>query len=315
MSSAYRSPYQHIIGMRLAEMRRARAMVEPHVPDLRSVGHARIARILAGAVGIAGACAMIVFACLGDEAGATYALLASSSGMAGTYVLARVALAIAGVTTRSLLDENATPRPRLTGQLDADLAQLEAIDPIRAIERRLARLEVWSTALPLAALSLFMPLTLHYGIGWLMGPESPETYGSWIRFSLLIVGHAHLALMALAIAFARKISRTPQPELAAMSIHGEWLKAWGVTVAVSSLPGILLFLIPPVLTAVTGLAFIPLMFVLARRRVLKERAMMGLAQAASMVRVAPGELDPPNESDLWLDPHLPEEAPATLARM
>lgn len=282
MSHAYRSAYQQMIGMRLAEMKVAREMVEPLLPRLRSVRAARTARALAGAVGIAGAFAMPVFAVTGDEAAPTYALLGAAGAALGTYAVARALFGLAGSFVRRTLR-----MPALTGDLEADLARLDASDPRRAIDRTVDSLEVWSTALPLGALSLLTPLMLHYAFVCVGGSETAAGFGRWIRLSLVIVGHAHLALMALAIRFARKMQRADAEDLAQMSIHREWLVAWLVTVVVSAVPGVLLLAVPPILTTITGLAFIPFMFALMRRVVINERSALELADEAVNVRIAP----------------------------
>ena len=55
MSDAYRSAYQHLSGLRLAEMKLAHETMEPLLPSLEGMRAARIARVLAGGVGVAGA--------------------------------------------------------------------------------------------------------------------------------------------------------------------------------------------------------------------------------------------------------------------
>ncbi len=280
MSDAYRSAYQHLIGLRLAEMKLAHETVEPLLPSLDAMRSARVARVLAGGVGIAGALLMVLLACVGDVPDPTYALVGSGLAAIGTYALARTLLVIRAAHGRKTL-----PRPRLTGTLEEDLSRIEASDPLRALYREVRALEVWSTALPLAALSLLMPLTLHYGFLALFGTGSARDFAAWIRLSMIIVGHAHLALMGMALAFARKVSRSTSEDLGAMPIHREWAKAWGLAIGASAVPGLLFFAIPPILTAITGLVFIPLMFVLVRRCVMNERALLERAEEAVHVRV------------------------------
>ena len=286
MSYAYRSAYQHIVGMRLAELKLARDMVEPLLPRIRSIEAARVARTLAGGVGIAGALSMVILACFGDTGDPSYALVGSGAAAIATYVLARGVLALAGRFHRA-----SPPLPRLTGELEVDLARIDASNPLRAIDQRVGELETWSTALPLAAISLLMPLTLHYAFAAVIAPDTAESFANWIRLSLVLVGHAHLALMALAIAFARKMKKATSEELAQMPIHREWAKVWGLTIGVSALPGIVLIAIPPILTALTGIAFIPFMFTLMRRCVMNERSVLELADEAVRVRV---EADAPS---------------------
>ncbi len=279
MSSAYRSAYHHLVGVRLAEMKLARETVEPLLPRLRSIRAARIARALAGGVGITGAIMTAICACIDDGGGAvTYALLGSGAAALTAYALARFLLAFGRAHEWTL--------PRLTGELDADLARIESSNPFLPIARGLQALEVWSTTLPLAALSLLMPLTLHYAALALLDSTSAESFAGWIRISLVIVGHAHLALAALAVAFGRRLTKLTGEGIGSLSIHRAWARAWGITIVVSAVPGLLLLAVPPILTAITGLAFIPFMFVFMRRRVMDERSAKELAEEATTARIA-----------------------------
>jgi len=296
MSSAYRSAYHHLVGVRLAEMKLARETVEPLLPRLRSIRAARIARALAGGVGIAGAIMTAVCACL-DGYGVTYALLGSGAAALTTYVLARLLFAFGGAHEWTL--------PKLTGELDADLSRIESSNPFRPIARDLQALEVWSTTLPLAALSLLMPLTLHYGALALVAQTSPASFAGWIRISLVIVGHAHLALAGLAVAFGRKLTKLTGEGIASLPIHRAWARTWAITNAVSAVP---------VLTAITGLAFIPFMFVFMRRRLMNERSAIELAEEATTARIAAdagAQLEALAEVD-WAEVAAPE-APALRA--
>jgi hypothetical protein len=178
--------------------------------------------------------------------------------------------------------------PELTGELHTDLAQLDASEPRQSIRRRLSKLEVWSSALPLVALSLLMPLTLHWAFVAVVGHESAASFAEWIQVSLLIVGHAHLALAACAIRFAWKMKAMPSEDLAKIPIHREWAKAWGFAVGMSCLPGVILLLVPPLLSAITGIVFIPFMFLHMHRRLIAERAVLAMAapEQTAPVRVA-----------------------------
>ena len=296
MSHAYRSAYRHIVGMRLAEMKLARDAVEPLLPQLRAIGHARIARIVGGTVGVVGAAVVALLACIGDAKSPTYALVGSGVTAIVTLFLARGLLALGGRLGRRM-----PVMPRLTGELEVDLARIDASEPLRAIHRRLDSLELWSTALPLAALSLLMPLCLHYGVATATGAQTAEAFASWIRISLVIVGHAHLVLVALAIRFARKMKRSTSEELGAMAIRREWLKTWGITVGVSAVPGVLLLAIPPMIAGATGILFIPFMFASMQRRLMHERATLELAEETVHVRVATDAAPAALEEAAWCE--------------
>src|SRR5262249_42161485 len=201
-------------------------------------------------------------------------LLGSSVAALLTYGVVRLVLSLSGK------GRVYSSSPDLTGHLERDLELLSANDPSPLLRRHSARqhskLEMWSTTLPLAAISLLTPLTLHYFAALLMGSAAPRSYSEWIRISLVIVGHAHLTLMYLAIRFGRKLVESESDKIANMSIHSEWAKAWAITILVSGLPGVVLFAVPPILVAITGIVFIPFMFTVTQRRVLVERALVAL---------------------------------------
>src|SRR5260370_38098921 len=91
------------------------------------------------------------------------------------------------------------------------------------------------------------------------GSLQARGYDEWIRVSVLIVGNAHIALAVCAFLFARRLHRSSLEEMHCR-FHALWLKALGITVLVSAAPGVLLLAIPPVLTFVTGIAFVPGLF-------------------------------------------------------
>jgi hypothetical protein len=206
----------------------------------------------------------------GIEATATWLLL-------GTWPAALVAgvvgVVVARLSTSVLLDAPVT----ISGDPAKDLARLEADDPLCNLRRLASRWEFASAALPLAALSLAAPLTIHWfvaellGIGTL-GPTARE-FGKWIAMSALIVGHAHLALLLMAVRWAWTL-RTCET-LALRSAGSRWVRALLCAVGVAAVPGIVLLAIPPVLVALTGLVFIPAMYALTARRVERERLALG----------------------------------------
>jgi hypothetical protein len=314
MSYAYRSAYQHMLGRRIAEMRAAHEVVAPWRPRLRSIHAARIARAMAGGVGLVGTATVGVLALTEARAELTYTLVGSSVAALVTYTLVRFVFMLGALGRKDVRP------PRLTGHLNTDLSQLESSDPLRSLVEQLSRLElsnleVWSTALPLAALSMLMPLTLHFGFIKLTSSESAESFATWIRVSLVVVGHAHLALMIMAIRFAKKLRRATLDELTRMSVHREWARAWGITIGVACVPSILLLAIPPILVAVTGIAFIPLMFILVHKRLVAERLVLAQANAVSTVPVEVSDMAPRVGADAsWPELDGWEDADAMLSR-
>jgi hypothetical protein len=282
MSNAYRSSYEQLVGRRLERVQVGREAVEPFLGRLRTVREKRIARTVSGIVGIAGAL-MVACTCTRTDGTPTGFLLASSAAMAVTYA------AVRGVLLASRRSHGPRPIPPLTGRLDEDLARLDAADPARLVEQVTGAgttLAMLSAALPLAAISLLSPLTLHFAFCALFGfapsvTSMAERFSDWIGVSVVIVGHAHVALMAMAIAFGRRLMKQPYGELTAMNIHAEWSKALGIAVIVAATPGIVFLFVPPLLSAITGLVFVPVMFMAARALVLDERSLIEMARVAS----------------------------------
>ncbi len=126
-------------------------------------------------------------------------------------------------------------------------------------------LEFWGLWLPMAALSVLLPITLHMVV---MALEwNPEMAGRWMLISGVVVGHVHLLLIGLCAWFVSKLRRDPE----AMSPHFGWL-VLSICVTASCVPGLVLFALPPMLTAVTGIVFIPAMFYLVHFWLHRERA-------------------------------------------
>jgi hypothetical protein len=132
-----------------------------------------------------------------------------------------------------------------------------------------------SAALPLAAASLLAPLSLHWIVWCLLnmpniGARSAADFGSWIGLSVVLVGHAHIALLVAAVQWTRTLRAVPTAHLR-NGLSRAWGLALAVTVGVACLPGILLMGIPPILVAVTGTFVVPVMFVTTVRNVERER--------------------------------------------
>jgi hypothetical protein len=276
MSLAYRG-LEHVAASRYAELAETR---EEQIAVLRAARAAysrRVARIAGGAVGTLGALFVFGVAIVAALDGRgfmhdpetrgflTRALLLSWPCAFAVYVGARV-------LARAKLDALLAKPLARTGDWAHDLSRLELDAPARLVESRAAPLEGWSAALPLVALSFLMPLTLHYLFVLVTsgGTTEARSFDEWISVSVAIVGHAHLVLAICAWRFGRKLARRESSELA-NGVTGDWLKAYGLTLLAGAIPGALFFLIPPILVGITGLAFIPFMFVIMKNRVLGER--------------------------------------------
>lgn len=290
MSSAYRSAYDHIVGSKLEETREARLQIAPHLPMVRKVVQARLARILAGVVGIAGAAGMALTAAItSTEEMPTDFLVGSSAALVFAWVAGRF-LFHAG----DILTPHQAAEPVLTGELHRDLeliAETDARREARALEARADRLETASIALPLIGISFLMPLFLHWCIGHVFQRSfaSPYDYAWWIRASLAIVGHAHVALAILCWLFARKLHKADLGTMGNLKIHREWAKIWLIVIGVSCVPGLLFFAVPPVIVAFTGLAFIPFMVAGMKDNVQKERVWIA-AMYPEHYEIKPGSI-------------------------
>lgn len=240
---------------------------------------ARVGRIAAGMVAVAGM-ALLVAVAMVDAGLAMFT--AHSLGslrltliLVGTPLAACVAyLGAARIARGALARKLATDLvPRSPFDLHAALAQLEVPTAQRAAEL-VDRLERRSVAWFLTGVSLVAPLCMHLlvGLTWLL-PEGRvvDAYDTWIRLSLVITAPAHGLLVFLSCGFARDLARWPS---ASAKPPASGFAIWGWTCIAGLVPGVVLYLIPPALVAVTGLAFIPLTIGLVRRRVLAERELL-----------------------------------------
>jgi hypothetical protein len=154
---------------------------------------------------------------------------------------------------------------RPSGDLHRDLARLEAAPhPAALVVRSIDRLELASIALPLTGAALLLPLTLH--LPFALAMSGLEGFDQWCRLSAIIVGHAHLVLAALFVRHAVRVRRARNP--AELKGGGRIL---GWTILASAIPGIMCLGLPPILTGITGLVFIPMAASAAAGRAHEER--------------------------------------------
>jgi hypothetical protein len=229
----------------------------------------RTGRIWAGVTGVAGMSAIALTALCTALSGAAYRdsdtlthlLWISWPAMGAAYVMGRIWSERGTTRRRAALRE--------TDDASADLARAEAEEPLDDAFDRADALEVRSVRLPLIALALLMPLTLH---SLLVGGRG---FDMWIMLSLLIVGHAHLVLAWLGARFAKEAREMSIADVETERSKAQWA-AFGYTVLASALPGAILYLIPPALTAVTALCVAPVMFNLASHWITSERRALGV---------------------------------------
>jgi hypothetical protein len=268
------------------------ARENPQATAVCAIFARRVGRVVAG----------VVAAVLGASALLTGLLLKGPappfehwhpSGLATSLLLAAWPLALAaGLLARALarlrsarvLRAPSMPPPALAL---TELSRLEDERPLLTLRRRAARIEGWSAAAPLAGLSLTAPLTLHLLVSPLFErPMNVEDFDDWIGLSALLVGLAHLVLVFMAVRWALTLRRRETDTLR-KGIHASWMKAILVTATAGAVPCFLLFatdssvggamavafsLIPAAITAGTGVVFIPAMYLLAARRIARERS-------------------------------------------
>lgn len=251
--------------LRHADLLARRARVDRALADARRAHGRRVARIAAGVTGVAGA-AILAGTTAASVAHAHVEQGTLTAILLGTWPIVGLAYLAGRVDWRRRAEE---PIARVTRgrDLHAEIARLEQEVPVALERERARRLERASVALPLVAAALLGPLTLHAIVYVLVCRAWLWSFDGWIALSLAIVGHAHLVLAWMSHRFAKGVS-------AATWRKDAW-RAYGYTVLASAIPGLVLFLIPPILTAITGLLVIPLAFRTAAVAVEAERRLLG----------------------------------------
>lgn len=225
----------------------------------------RRARQLAGSVGIGGFVAMVASAVCGRH---WTGLL-----LVGTWLAMVVVFALKLLLTRWTAARDVRRSLRGTEDLFADLLQLDAGGPRGAILRELQRMEKGSFVLPVVALSLLVPLTMHYIIGTSLLDVRPEGFNHWVLLSLILVGHAHITLLIMSVVHVSRVSSEVQEGIGACGLaRGFWALLW--TITASAIPGAVFLFVPPVLVALTGLVFVPWMFLWVSYRTRTERRLL-----------------------------------------
>jgi hypothetical protein len=115
------------------------------------------------------------------------------------------------------------------------------------------RFRVASYVVPAVGAALLLPLTIHMPI--VLYTKGVKAFDSWVMYSGIFVLIAHIAFAALVGARAKAIVEGREP----MPVHS----IYGITVAMSCVPGLIVF-VPVVVTALTGIPLIPLLFLMER---------------------------------------------------
>lgn len=276
--------YGDLLEKRLEELPSALAVAR--------VRERRVGRIAAGITGIAGTLLLVIGA-LDLASTRSFSHGALGTVLLGTWGAMIAAYAIGRIGARIL--RRRPEIPRRSGDRWADVERLSEPLVTSADRRRADACEKASVALPLMAIGLLAPLSIHGVLyaGWLAADnrlreslgfdrwlevslQELARFDGWIALSLAIVGHAHLVLAFLCYRFAKKVRELPLEKIHEEGKRASWA-VFGWTVVASAVPGALLSLIPPGLTALTGVLFAPAMFRLMSRRVVAEREVLASA--------------------------------------
>ena len=104
-----------------------------------------------------------------------------------------------------------------------------------------------SLMVPGIGIAFTLPLLIHLPFAVMLGGAG-DGFDDWVRLSLVIAGPAHAAL-ALLVAIRAK-------QLAAGAKALSPPKVYAITIAVSCIPWVMYFAIPPAIVAVTGVPFL-----------------------------------------------------------
>ncbi len=226
---------------------------------------ARRARVLSGTTGVIGFL-LLVASAVTERGYSTQVLCGTWLSMGLVYLAAR--------RWSRWHDRNAlraiTGRTR---RIFEDLALLDSGGAVGLVRHEVQRLEKRSLVLPVVALSLLGPLSLHYLIGASLLDVGPDGFNHWVLLSLILVGHAHITLLILSVAHVSRVRREIEAGISPCGVaRGLWALLW--TVTASAIPGAVFLFVPPVLVALTGLIFVPWMFLWVTHRATRERLLL-----------------------------------------
>lgn len=261
----------HLYAARCRKQELARELQLEVPPELGRIFARRQARIAAGCTAIAAFLAMVVHFVLVGSLGLSFYLLGAWGVAAVIYITVR--LAAPHWLARQVR--------RLYGARDGDifdeLSQIESNLPRQFMLDRVHRLENRSLRVPMVAVALVAPLSIHLLVALGLLSVSLYSFSHWIVTSLILVGHAHLTLAVFAAVHAGRLQgeldqgRRSPSERIPLNGAPRGLVALLWTVGASAIPGVVLLCIPPLLVALTGLLFVPWIFHWASQRAVSER--------------------------------------------
>ena len=293
MSSAYRSAYDHIVGLKQRRGAGGARAARADAPRLREISRARWAHIVSGLSGVGAAIAMVWYAATAThrDENATYSLV---------FGFVRPRRHVGARAYPPLPLRSSAPPPsrssRDSSSATSSCSTSATFAARRAIEAQAdklgSRIALRSRASRFLAAAVVPPLARRVRDG---NDSARELFG-WIRISLVIVGHAHARSPMLGYLFARKLHRATNEAITNLRIHREWAKIWLITIGVSCLPSASCSPRAPASVALTGIAFIPFM-IAACLASLNERLLIARAFAIGSMQ---------NERAYWeLEPVRP----------
>lgn len=277
MIATYRDP-RYAASVRLEQLRERLGDLVGEIPEEIVTIHARrTARTWAGAAAIVGFAATGVSAIQladlrHDEEIAVHPTSVLVLAVLVTFAVYLAARTVAALTFRAGIERSFDA----SGDDLARLARMEATSIRREAAERIARAERSSLWLPMAGIGLLAPLSMHLVIwgltnfGHLWSRQWLEGFDVWIAITFVAVGLAHLTLAYMGYRFASKVNDLPLSILEHKNPVSGW-RAYGYAVLFSTIPGLLLFAIPVVIVAVTGIVFVPYLFGSMHRRAVAER--------------------------------------------
>lgn len=253
-----------------------RGEVEAATEELVAIYARRIARVAGGATAIAGA------SCITFMSGLAYAAQALldvrlfadqppvTKTLVATVLLVPVVMATAWQAARRRIREALAAAVEATSDVRHDVTRLEHAPPLADLTARVDSLELTSVWVPLMGWALAAPLSMHLalaiGLGW-VSLDRLEQFDWWILVSLVLMGIGHGVLCVMTVRFARRLHAwrsTSEKDAPSVWTPYHW------TMAGACLPGIVLYLVPPLIAAVTSL-FIPVMLTVIKERIFSER--------------------------------------------
>jgi len=153
------------------------------------------------------------------------------------------------------------------------LGAIIAALPCLLLRDRGDRWRVASYVVPAVGIALLLPLTIHMPI--VLKTSGAKAFDDWCIYSGIFALAAHIAFAAMVGARAKAIVEGREP-MAVQTIYG-------VTVAMSCVPGLLVIL-PPMITSATGIPIVPLLFLMERWG---KRARDEAALPLAVARIAP----------------------------